>query len=196
MLARWPHRFLSGRDADALLRLFERVSTGGMTLSLIADVSLSRELETGPARAAVRGIGGSGAGGNVARPGPPGLIPCTMVLEPVSGPDRQFRVPLGRAQRIFAVPAPACRDWPGPVRGPAMRGEHAIVCLDGTAEANGQKLYVLRYLQARDPRLAGAPFFAAFGADAAWLTGLEAVPGMRICGHSAAEDPGSGPRDR
>jgi len=37
-------------------------------------------------------------------------------------------------------------------------------------------LFVLRYLQARDPDLAGTPFFAAFSADVAWLTDLWPAP--------------------
>jgi hypothetical protein len=37
-------------------------------------------------------------------------------------------------------------------------------------------MFVLRYLQARDPDLAGTPFFAAFSADAAWLTDLSPPP--------------------
>jgi hypothetical protein len=76
-----------------------------------------------------------------------------------------------------------------------MRDEHGIASLDGTAEADGQKLFMRRYLQARDPYLAGA-FLAAFSAEAAWLTDLEPVPGMRLPEQSAAKEPGDGPQGR
>jgi hypothetical protein len=54
------------------------------------------------------------------------------------------------------------------------------VCIDGTAVADGRKVFVLRYLQARDPDLAGTPFFAAFSAEPARLTDLRPAPGTRF----------------
>lgn len=42
-----------------------------------------------------------------------------------------------------------------------MCGERGLVCIDGTAVADEHKVFVLRYLQARDPDLSGRPFFAA-----------------------------------
>jgi len=86
---------------------------------------------------------------------------------------------IARAQQIFGGAYSGVSGLARTVRGPAMHDEHGIVCLDRTAEVGGQKLFVLRYLQARDPSLAGAPFFAAFSTHAAWLTDLEPVPGMR-----------------
>jgi hypothetical protein len=65
-----------------------------------------------------------------------------------------------------------------------MRDERGLVCIDGAAVADGRKMFVLRYLRARDPDLAGTPFFAAFSADAAWLTDLRAAPDTRFPGGS------------
>lgn len=61
---------------------------------------------------------------------------------------------------------------------------------DGTAVADGRKMFVLRYLQARDPDLTGTPFFAAFSADAAWLTDLKPAPGTRFPGGSGTAQTG------
>ena len=61
-----------------------------------------------------------------------------------------------------------------------MRGERGLVCIDGTAVADGRKMFVVRYLQARDPDLAGTPFFATWSADAAWLSDLRPALGTRI----------------
>jgi len=47
-------------------------------------------------------------------------------------------------------------------------------------EAAGIKVFVLRMIQARDPRLAGTPFFARFDPAACWLTDLEPVFASRF----------------
>jgi hypothetical protein len=39
----------------------------------------------------------------------------------------------------------------------------------------GIKVFVLRMIQARNPRLVGMPFFARFDPAATWLTDLEPV---------------------
>ena len=71
-----------------------------------------------------------------------------------------------------------------------MRDERGLVCIDGTAVADGRTMFVLRYLQARDPDLTGTPFFAAFSADAAWLTDLRPAAGMRFPGGSGTAETG------
>jgi L-lysine 2,3-aminomutase len=62
-LACWPHRFLTGPDADAddTLRLFEQVCAAGKTLTLLAGFCHPRELEPGPVGDAVRRIRRTGA---------------------------------------------------------------------------------------------------------------------------------------
>ena len=208
-LARWPYRFTAGPDADELLRLFEQVCVGGKSLALIADLSHPRELEPEPAREAVRRIRGTGAviyaEGTLAgtvndAPGVwaalwrtqvrLGVIPLTMVLRRVTGPGTHFRMTLARAQQIFAGAYASVSGLARTVRGPAMRDERGLVCIDGTVVADGRKVFVLRYLQARDPDLAGTPFFAAFSADAAWLTDLRPAPGTRFPGGSGTAETG------
>jgi len=208
-LACWPHRFTADSDADELLRLFDQVSAGGKTLALIADLSHPRELEPDPAREAVRRIRGTGtviyAEGTLAgtvndAPGVwaalwrtqvrLGMIPRTMVLVRVTGPGTHFRVTLSRAQQIFAGAYASVFGLARAVRGPAMRDERGLVCIDGTVVADGRKVFVLRYLQALDPDLAGTPFFAAFSADAAWLTELRPAPGTRFPGGSGTAETG------
>jgi L-lysine 2,3-aminomutase len=198
-LACWPYRFTAGSDADELLRLFDQVSAGDKTLALIADLSHPRELEPDPAREAVRRIRSTGAviyaDGTLAgtvndAPGVwaalwrtqarLGMIPRTTALVPVTGPRTHFRVTLARAQQIFATAYANVSGLARTVRGPAMRDERGLVCIEGTVVADGRKVFVLRYLQARDPGLAGTPFFAAFSADAAWLTDLRPAPGTRF----------------
>ncbi len=64
------------------------------------------------------------------------------------------------------------------------------MCIDRTAVADGRKVFVLRYLQARDPDLADTPFFAAFSAVAAWLTDLRPAPSTRFPGGSGTAETG------
>jgi hypothetical protein len=45
--------------------------------------------------------------------------------------------------------------------------------VDGVTEVAGLRVFVLRMIQARDPRLVGTPFFARFDPAATWLTDLE-----------------------
>ena len=63
----------------------------------------------------------------------------------------------------------------------------------------GERVFVLRMLQARDPALVGRPFFAHFDPRAKWLTDLEPAFADRFpfepdpFGHDAAALPGLWP---
>ena len=45
------------------------------------------------------------------------------------------------------------------------------------AEVAGQQVFVLRFLQARDPALVGRPFFAEYDPAALWFTDLKPALG-------------------
>ena len=47
------------------------------------------------------------------------------------------------------------------------------VIVDGVATVHGEKVIVLKFIQARDPRWVGRPFFARFDSEATWLDQLE-----------------------
>jgi KamA family protein len=191
-LAYWPQRFVTDRDADAALRLFESVVRSGRTLALMAHYSHPRELESPVAAEAIRRIRETGA---VIRTQAPlirsvnddaatwrdmwrsqvraGMVPYYMFVERDTGPQDYFAVPLARAHEIFrdayASVSGLCRT----VRGPSMSATPGKVCVDGVAEVAGLRVFVLRMLQARDPGLVGRPFFARFDPRATWLTDLE-----------------------
>jgi hypothetical protein len=61
------------------------------------------------------------------------------------------------------------------VRGPSMSATPGKVSVDGVTEVAGVKVFVLRMIQARNPRLVGTPFFAKYDPAASWLTDLEPV---------------------
>jgi len=43
----------------------------------------------------------------------------------------------------------------------------------GTAKVYGEKVFVLRFLQGRNPEWVGRPFFATYNEKAQWLTDLK-----------------------
>ena len=47
------------------------------------------------------------------------------------------------------------------------------VLVDGVARIKGEEVFVLKFIQARDPRWVGRPFFARFDPEATWLDQLE-----------------------
>ena len=191
-LAYWPMRFTTDPDAAEALRLFERVVAAGKQLAFMAHFSHPRELETEQVQTAIRNLLATGA---VVRTQAPlirhvnddadlwaekwrrevrlGLIPYYMFVERDTGPKRYFEVPLAQAQRIFADAYRQVSGLARTVRGPSMSAFPGKVRVVGTAEVAGEKVFVLEFLQARDPAWVGRPFFARFSEEATWLDELE-----------------------
>jgi L-lysine 2,3-aminomutase len=198
-LAYWPQRFVTDPDADATLRLFEEVVASGRSLALMAHFSHPRELEPPVLAEAVRRIRETGA---VIRTQAPlirsinddpatwramwrtqvrmGMIPYYMFVERDTGPQDYFAVPLARGHEIFRQAYQGVSGLCRTVRGPSMSATPGKVCVDGVTEVAGLKVFVLRMIQARDPRLVGMPFFARFDPEATWLTDLEPVFAARF----------------
>jgi L-lysine 2,3-aminomutase len=196
--AYWPQRFVTDPDADDVLRLFEDVVRSGRHLALMAHYSHPRELSTPIAEEAIRRIRSTGA---VVRTQAPlirrvndeasvwtdmwkrqvrlGAVPYYMFIERDTGPQHYFEVPLARAASIFND---AFREVSGlgrTVRGPSMSATPGKVLIDGVANVQGQQVFVLKFLQARDPDWVGRPFFARFDPEATWLDDLEPAFGER-----------------
>ena len=193
-LSYWPQRYVTDPDADATLRLFGEVADSGRTLALMAHFSHPRELEPSMLAQAVRRIRSTGA---VIRTQAPlirsinddpatwrsmwrtqvrqGMIPYYMFVERDTGPQDYFAVPLARGYEIFRDAYQSVSGLARTVRGPSMSATPGKVCVDGVTEVAGLRVFVLRMIQARDPRLVGTPFFARFDPAATWLTDLEPV---------------------
>jgi len=193
-LSYWPQRFVTDPDADATLRLFGEVTASGRTLALMAHFTHPRELEPPLLEAAVGRIRSTGA---VIRTQAPlirsinddpatwramwrtqvrqGMIPYYMFVERDTGPQDYFAVPLARGYEIFRDAYQGVSGLGRTVRGPSMSATPGKVCVDGVTDVAGLRVFVLRMIQARDPRLVGTPFFARFDPAATWLTDLEPV---------------------
>jgi KamA family protein len=190
--AYWPFRFTTDPDADDVLRLFEEVARAGKQLALMAHFSHPRELSTPPAREAIRRINATGA---VIRCQAPlirrvnddpgawadmwseqvrlGAVPYYMFVERDTGPKHYFEVPLARAYRIFSEAYGRVSGLGRTVRGPSMSAAPGKVLVDGTTEIDGERLFVLKMIQGRDPDWVNRVFFARYDTQAAWLTDLE-----------------------
>ena len=190
--AYWPQRFVTDRDSDDLLRLFEQVRRAGRHLAVMAHYSHPREIETPIAQAAVRRIKNTGA---VIRTQAPlirhvndsaetwgdmwrqqirlGAVPYYMFVERNTGPKHYFEVPLARAIEIFNEAYRTISGLGRTVRGPSMSATSGKVLVDGVATIKGEKVFVLKFLQGRDPDWVGIPFFAKYDPKAAWLNQLE-----------------------
>ena len=191
-LAYWPYRFTEGEDADDFLRLIEEVRAAGKHFALMAHSSHSRELEPKVAQHAVERVLNAGAvircqaplirkvndNANVwaqlwRRQVQLGMVPYYMFVERDTGAKAYFEVPLVRAYKVFTEAysqvAGLCRT----VRGPSMSAMPGKVLIDGITQVAGEKVFVLKFLQGRDPKWANRVFFARYDPTATWLSGLQ-----------------------
>jgi len=109
-----------------------------------------------------------------------GMVPDTMVTEPITALSGTFMVPLARAHAIFAGAYSGVSGLARTVRGPVMPASPGTACVEGIADIGTQKVFVLRFTHAPDPDLIGRPFLAAFDPRAAWFTELKPAPGTRF----------------
>lgn len=189
--AYWPQRFVTNDDADDLLRLFEKVQRAGRHLAVMAHFSHPREMHTPVAREAIRRIKSTGA---VVRCQAPlirhvndsadtwaemwttqvrlGAVPYYMFVERDTGPKNYFAVPLARALEIYNNAYRQISGLARTVRGPSMSAMPGKVLVDGVATVGGRKVFVLKFLQGRNPDWVGRPFFARFDPRATWLDEL------------------------
>jgi KamA family protein len=206
-LAYWPYRFTEGEDADDFLRLIGEVKAAGKHFALMAHSSHSRELEPEVARKAVDRVLNAGA---VIRCQAPlirkvndnanvwaqlwrqqvqlGMVPYYMFVERDTGAKAYFEVPLARAYKVFTEAysqvAGLCRT----VRGPSMSALPGKVLVDGITEVAGEKVFVLKFLQGRDPKWANRIFFAKYDPKATWMSDLQPAFGEERFFFEAAVD--------
>lgn len=191
-LTYWPYRFTRGTDADEFLRLCERLVQGGKHVALMAHYNHWRELEPQESRDAIRRVRATGA--IIRGQGPLlahindnarvweqlwrtqvrlGIVPYYMFVERDTGARRYFEVPLARAWEIFREAFSHVSGLARTVRGPSMSAEPGKVEIQGVTEVAGEKVFVLRFIQGRNPDWVQRPFFARFDPTATWLRDLK-----------------------
>ncbi len=194
----WPQRFVTDPDADELLRLLERLVRAGRHVALMAHYNHWRELETDIAREAIRRVRDTGA---VIRSQGPllahinddaavwarlwrsqvrlGIVPYYMFVERDTGARRYFEVPLARGWAIYREAVQRVSGLARTARGPSMSAGPGKVEIQGVTEVGGEKVFVLRFLQGRNPDWVQRPFFARYDERATWLDQLEPAFGER-----------------
>jgi L-lysine 2,3-aminomutase len=196
--AYWPFRFVTDGDADDVLRLFERVVAAGKHLAIMGHYNHWRELSTPVAQQAIRRIRSTGAEIRTQSPlirrindDPEvwvrlwndqvrlGCIPYYMFIERDTGAKHYFAVSLARALDIYRQAYQRVSGLARTVRGPSMSAFPGKVAVDGITEMYGEKLFVLSFLQARNPDHVKRPFFAHYDPKATWLTDLKPAFGRR-----------------
>jgi hypothetical protein len=102
-----------------------------------------------------------------------GMIPYYMFVARDTGAKEYFALPLGRTWQIFRKAyghvSGICRT----VRGPSMSANPGKVQILGVTEVRGERVFVLNFIQARNPEWVGRPFFAAYNDHAYWLNDLK-----------------------
>ncbi len=195
-VAYWPQRFVTDPDADDLLRLLERAIARGKHVAIMGHYSHPVELSTPIAREAVRRLRAAGVEIRMQAPLVRrvnddsatwaelwrtgvrlGLIPYYMFVTRDTGAKRYFDIPLGRSLDIFQGAFRQLSGLGRAVRGPVMSCTPGKIHVQGTAEIAGQKVFVLSFLQGRNPAWVGRPFFARYDPAASWITDLRPLPG-------------------
>ncbi len=196
-LSYWPQRFVTDDDADEVILLFEDVVKAGRHLAIMAHFSHPRELSTDIVREAIRRVRDTGAQIRMQAPlvrhvndRPEawaamwregvrlGLIPYYMFVERDTGPKDYFEVPLAEAVDIFHKAFMQVSGVARTVRGPSMSAWPGKVRILDVAEVNGEKVFVLDFLQGRNPEWNGRVFFAQYDPEATWLTDLKPAFGQ------------------
>ena len=191
-LAYWPYRFLTDPDAEDVLRLFKRIVDSGKNLAIQAHFNHPAELKTDAVKEAIRRIRETGAQIRTQSPllkhindhgriwaemwrrqVDLGCIPYYCFVARDTGAKHFFELPLVRCWDIFRSAYRKVSGICRTVRGPSMSDTPGKVQLLGVAEVRGEKVFVLRFLQGRNPKWVDVPFFAKYDPDATWFDQLE-----------------------
>lgn len=197
-LSYWPYRFLTDTDADDLLRLFEKVTKAGKHLAFQAHFNHPVELSTDAVKMAIDRIRNTGAQIRTQSPllrnindDPQiwsmmwrkqvelGLIPYYMFIARDTGSKAFFEVPLEKAWEIFREAYSSVSGICRTVRGPSMSANPGKIQILGVTEVKGEKVFILRFLQCRNPNLIDIPFFAQYDPEATWFDQLKPAFGEK-----------------
>jgi len=190
-LAYWPYRFTTDADADDLLVLADKIERHGKQLAIMAHMSHPVELDTEPAQEAIRRL--RNAGCTVRSQAPLirhvndsaeawaemwnlqtdlGVVPYYMFVERNTGAKDYFKVPLARALEIYRDAIQRVSGLGRTARGPSMSAAPGKVVVDGVEEIAGERVFVLSFLQGRNPDWIKRPFLAKYDPEASWLDDL------------------------
>ena len=191
-LASWPYRFLTDNDADGLLRVFESIVQRGKNVAIMAHFNHPVELSTVAVQKAIGRVRSTGAQIRTQSPvfkyinDKPelwtemwqkqvnlGCIPYYMFVARDTGAREFFELPLEECWNIFRNAYQKVSGICRTVRGPSMSATPGKIQVEGVSEVCGEKVFVLRFLQGRNPDWVARPFFAKYDAKATWISDLQ-----------------------
>ncbi len=191
-LAYWPYRFTADEDADDLIGLFKKMKSKGINIALMAHFNHPDELKTPAVKEAVERL--ISAGVQIRSQSPilkninahadtwaenwkeqvnMGIVPYYMFIPRDTGAQDYFAVTLNQSWQIFRNAYNQVSGICRTVKGPSMSCTPGKVQVVGVSEIKGEKVFVLNFLQGRDPSWVGQPFFAKYNPDAIWIDDLE-----------------------
>lgn len=191
-LSFWPYRFINDKDSAEVLQLFEEVRESGKHLAIMAHFSHTCELQTPAVQEAIRLIRGTGAQIRTQSPvmrnindNPLvwaemwkeqvrlGCIPYYMFIARDTGAQDYFAVSLEQCWTIFQQAYQQVSGICRTVRGPSMSAGPGKVQMLGVTEIQGEKVFVMQFIQGRNADWVHRPFFAAYDEHAIWLDELK-----------------------
>ncbi len=195
----WPNRFTEDEDSNQLLAMFRRLTSAGRHVAFMAHIGHPRELESPTFKNAVKWIQRTGT---VIRSQAPliagfndsadlwaekwrrevnlGIVPYYMFIARDTGAQHYFKVPLSNAVEIYQKAISNVTGLARTVREPSMSCGPGKVSISGVSKIDGVKVFVLKFLQCREPELVGRPFFAKFDEHAAWFDELKPIDGQAL----------------
>ena len=193
-LAYWPYKFLTDSDSLDMLEIFRKITDSGLHLAFMSHFNHLIELSTDAVKNAIRVVKQTGAEIRTQSPLLAhinddadmwakmwrkqvrlGCIPYYMFVVRDTGAQHYFGVTLEKASDIFAKAYIQVSGLCRTVRGPSMSATPGKVHVLGVTSINNQKVFVLKFLQGRNPDWAKNIFFAKYDKDAIWLDDLKPV---------------------
>ncbi len=197
-LSFWPYRFLTDPDSEELLDVFRSITDAGIHLAIMSHFNHSKELSTHAVARASEKILQTGAQIRTQSPllrhinnsseawaemwrkqVDLGMIPYYMFIARNTGSHAYFGVNLNESLEIYKNAYQKVSGICRTARGPSMSSGPGKIHITGTATINGEKVYVLNFIQGRVPEWVGQPFFAKYNPDALWIDDLEPAFGEK-----------------
>jgi len=191
-LTYWPYKYLTDDDSEQILSIFRKITNKGINLSFMAHFNHINEMQTIECKSAVRKILKTGAQIRTQSPilnnlndNPDmwarmwrkqlnwGMIPYYMFIVRDTGASTYFAISLERAWKVYREAYSKVSGLCRTVRGPSMSTAHGKIVINGVSEINNEKIFTLSFIQAKNTRLVGVPFYAKYNSKAVWINELE-----------------------
>jgi KamA family protein len=193
-----PQRFLSMPDSDDFIMLLEKAVKSGKSVNIMAHFSSLNELAHPDTEKAIKRIRETGA---TIRSQTPlmkhinadadvlaakwkkevklGVVPYYLFIARDTGPQEYYEVSLADAYTIYSEAREKVSGLCHTLRGPSMSASPGKVAVIGMPVIKGEKVFALKFLQARNFKWQEELFFAKYDPKAFWLDDLKPAFGEK-----------------